>query len=305
MTINVLITGTTGFIGKKFLNSINNDRYNISLLSRKKISDYKTFICDLGENDIPSEAFNNIDIVFHLAGYAHDIKNKKNESYLNEKINFEASINIINKSIVSGVKKFVYISSTKAQDVEINDQIKDQKKHMQITNFYGRSKKKVEDYLCEKCSSITMKYLIIRPALVYGPGVKGNLRTLVNIFKMFWFPPLPKTGNCKSMVHVDDLIDSINFLVNNKCCENDIFTITDGECYSARDIYEILSTVFNRRILKISIPMYLFNLMGFIIPGLSEKINKMFASEFYSSKKIEELGFIAQKKLIDINNSKY
>ena len=107
------------------------------------------------------------------------------------------------------------------------------------------------------------------------------------------------------MVHVDDLIDSIKFLVNNEKYNNDIYTITDGECYSARDIYEILCTALNKRIFKIGIPMNLLKLVAFIIPGLSEKMNKMFANEFYSSEKIEKAGFIAQKKLININNSKY
>jgi len=303
--MKILITGATGFIGNKFLKSLDRETYSINILSRKKIKNYNTHICDFSKDVIPLDAFKNIDIVFHFAGYAHDIKKNKNQKSLNEKINFDASKNIIEASILNKVKKFIFISSTKAENIKVTDLDIDTKKNNVPDDYYAKSKKKVEEYLKNKCTNINMKFLIIRPALVYGPGVKGNLKTLLYIFNFYWFPPLPKTNNCKSMVHVDDLIDSINFLNNKENIFNDTYTITDGECYSARDIYEILCKALNKKIYNIGIPLFFFNMASFIIPGLSEKINKIFADEFYSSKKINDIGFIAKKRLIDINSSKY
>ena len=69
----ILLTGGTGFIGKTLLNHLNNLGYDIRLLSRKKIEGFESFIIDFSSDELKEEMLNSIDIVIHLAGYAHDL----------------------------------------------------------------------------------------------------------------------------------------------------------------------------------------------------------------------------------------
>ena len=92
-----------------------------------------------------------------------------------------------------------------------------------------------------------MKIIIIRPALVYGRQVKGNLKSMIRGIDAGWFPPLPETNNKKSMIHVDDLVSAILFLNGKDNLKGNFFTVTDGKFYSSAEIYNILCTVLEKK----------------------------------------------------------
>lgn len=282
----ILITGGSGFIGSKLVKVLEKKHLEIRLLSRKSITGKKVYICDFLKDKIPFDAFNNIDTVFHLAGCAHDINGiKQNEIYT--KLNTETTLELAKIADKKGVKNFIFISSVKAKNPQ---------------DIYGISKLNAERGLLEMAKYSNMKISIIRPALVYGPNVKGNLETMIKGIKKGWFPPLPNTFNKRSMIHIDDLIAAIIFIKNSKNSDGVLFTATDGISYSSSDIYDILSVAVGKKVRLLRVPIIFFNLISFIHPSLKFKVNKLLGDDFYSSERLEKLGFKPAKSLADIYN---
>ena len=177
------------FVGKKLINAL---KGNITIVSRKKNLNINTIILDLEKDPIPINIFKNIDRVYFLAGIAHDTKNVLNtRSYYS--VNVKAAHNLVNLASVSGVKSFIYVSSVKAgktpktTDKNLERDIKKQE------NIYGKTKRKAELKILKVSKKTKMHISIIRPALVYGPNVKGNLKIMISAIKKGIFPPLPET----------------------------------------------------------------------------------------------------------------
>ena len=104
-----------------------------------------------------------------------------------------------------------------------------------------------------------MHVSIVRPSLVYGPGVKGNLQLMLSAVKKGWLPPLPETGNKRSMIHVDDLVKAILLVSKYDCTNGEIYIATDGRPYSSREIYETICNVVGKSVPKWSVPKFLFD----------------------------------------------
>ena len=150
-----------------------------------------------------------------------------------------------------------------------------------------------------------MHVSILRPALIYGPNVKGNLHLMMQGIKKGWFPPLPEIGNRRSMIHVDDIVRALLFLANNKKSNGEVFIATDGRTYSSRNIYETMCRVLGKSTANWSVPRFLFNTIARLSGGFKYKIDKLLGDECYSSKKLQSLGFKAQKQLRQMNETDF
>jgi len=150
-----------------------------------------------------------------------------------------------------------------------------------------------------------MHVSIVRPSLVYGPNVKGNLRSMLSGIEKGWFPPLPETENRRSMIHVDDLVRALLLLTEDERANGEIFIATDGEPHSSREIYNAMCSTLDKSIPKWSVPKFLFDMASLISPRIKYKLNKLLGDECYSSAKLETLGFKAQKTLKDMNETSF
>jgi len=150
-----------------------------------------------------------------------------------------------------------------------------------------------------------MHVSIIRPSLVYGPNVKGNLQLMLSGIKKGWFPPLPETGNKRSMIHVDDLVRAILLVADDDRANGEIFIATDGTPHSSRYIYNAMCSALDKSIPKWSVPKILFDMASLVNPRIKYKLNKLLGDECYSSAKLEALGFKAKKTLKDMNETSF
>lgn len=292
----ILITGASGFIGTCLVNCLIKLNCDITSLGRKKVEGCKNIFCDFLKDDIPIEVFKNKDIVFHLAGYAHDISYKGNRALLTE-LNIKLTKNLVKICAESGVSKFLFLSSVKAEN--------NFTKELKNLNFYGWTKKNAENKILEISATSSMKSIILRPALVYGPNLKGNLKKMYDAINSGWFPPLEDLKNRRSLVHVDDVIKCILFLIGEEINEEIIFTLTDENEYSTRKIYEIFCNLQNKKIPNFYIPISFLKVLKIFIPRSSFYLNKILEDDYYSSSKINRLGFYASKSLIDMNQSEF
>ena len=275
------------------------------LLQEKKNHEYETFICNLGSEKIPYDALDSIDTVFHLAGLAHDIKHSPLSSNLYYDVNVSATIDLAQAAADNGVKSFVFVSSTKAGGSPIIGKCSDEIDQFEPEGIYGKTKREAELKLLQIGENSNMNISIIRPALVYGPNMKGNLKLMLEGIKKGFFPPLPEIGNIRSMIHVDDLVNAILLVSENDCTNGEIYIATDGESYSSRDIFNIMRDVVGKQPLKWSVPKFVFLLLALISPRIRYKVDKLLGDQCYSSKKLKSLGFIAQKKLKEMNETSF
>ena len=300
--MKIFLTGGTGFIGERILFALNGE---VVILSRKKQRNYKTIVCDLQKEVIPDNALAGIDVVFHVAGFAHDLRDASDIEHLYRRVNIDATVKLAKMAIASGVKRFIFVSSVKAGGKSGSEIPENDMNHMHPKGTYGKTKREAEVKLLEIAKDSDMHVSIIRPSLVYGPDVKGNLKLMLSGIKNGWFPPLPETGNQRSMIHVDDLVRAIFLVAKDRRANGEIFIATDGVPRSTREIYNIMCDALGKSIPKWSIPISLFNLISLISPKIKYKVDKLFSDECYSSAKIEALGFRAKKSLKDMNDTDF
>jgi len=296
------VTGATGFIGRRLVERLEGE---VKVLSRQAYPDYETVVCDLQTEEIPDDALEGIDTVFHLAGFAHDMRDASKITDLYYKVNVSATVQLANLAVKSGVKRFVFVSSVKAGGAPPLGICANEKDQKETENVYGKTKREAELKLLEIGKDSGMHVSIIRPSLVYGPNVKGNLQLMLSGVRVGWFPPLPETGNRRSMIHVDDLVRAILLVAKDECANGEIFIATDGTPYSSREIYNAMCGVAGKSIPKWSVPKNLFDMASLINPRIKYKLNKLLGDECYSSAKLEALGFKAQKTLKDMNETSF
>ena len=300
--MTTLITGATGFIGRRLISAVDGE---IRVLSRAAHSDLETVICDLQSSVISDNTLDNIDTVFHLAGFAHDMRDPSKIVDLYYKVNVSATVQLAELAVKSGVKRFVFVSSIKAGGISTPKKCINENDQIDPEGIYGKTKREAELRLLKIGKESGMHISIIRPSLVYGPDVKGNLKSMLLGVEKGWFPPLPETGNKRSMIHVDDLVRAILLVADDDRANGEIFIATDGIPHSSRYIYNAMCSALDKSIPKWSVPKTLFDIASLVSSQIKYKINKLLGDECYSSAKLEALGFKAKKSLKDMNETDF
>ena len=138
------------------------------------------------------------------------------------------------------------------------------------------------------------------------PMIYYPLSTLMlSGIKKGWFPPIPESGNRRSLIHVDDLVRAIWLITNHENTDGEIFIASDGTPRSSREIYNTMCVLLGKRKSNWSIPKLLLNLSGMVNKKIKYKIDKLLGNECYSSEKLESLGFRPKKCLEDMNETDF
>ena len=301
----IAITGSSGFIGRRLIKALYRNDLKLLVRAVDYLNPVKQVKCDLNSLDIPSNCFSDVSTVFHLAGVAHDMRDASKNKHFYHRINVDATVRLAELAVKSGVKKFIFVSSVKAGGSPSLGVCESEKNQGDPEGIYGDTKREAELKLLKIGRKSGMHVSIVRPSLVYGPNVKGNLQLMLSGIKKGWFPPLPETGNKRSMIHVDDLVRVILLIANDDRANEEIFIATDGTPYSSREIYNAMCSALDRPIPKWSVPKFLFDMLSLVSPRIKYKLNKLLGDECYSSAKLEALGFKAKKTLKDMNETNF
>ena len=254
---------------------------------------------------MPKHALESIDTIFHLAGFAHDMQDPRKVEDLYRVINIDATVELARLAVENGVKRFVFISSVKAGGKAVSGQCINESDQSEPEGVYGESKREAELELLKIGKESGMHVSIVRPSLVYGPNVKGNLQLMLSGIKKGWFPPLPEIGNKRSMIHVDDLVRAILLVATDERANGEIFIATDSMPYSSREIYSAMCDVLEKSIPKWNVSKFLFDMVSLISPRIKYKVDKLLGNECYSSEKLEALGFKVQRTLKEMNETSF
>lgn len=266
--MNVLLTGATGFVGGHILRYLTKNDLKMSVLGRTVPSGLpkESFFCAVIDDTANySSALKNVDVIVHSAARAH-IMNDQSLDPLEEfrKVNTKGTMNLAKQASEAGVKRFIFISSVKVNGEATSSKTPFTSSDPRLPeDAYGRSKSEAEEALLSLAFSSSMEVVIIRPPLVYGPGVKANFLSLL---KMAYLPiPLP-FGNIKknkrSFVSVFNLADLVKVCLTHKNAANKVIMVSDGKDVSTSELFSLLKAAFRKRNLSYPIPEGLFWFVG-------------------------------------------
>ncbi|MBI5463230.1 MAG: NAD-dependent epimerase/dehydratase family protein, partial [Gammaproteobacteria bacterium] len=177
------------------------------------------------------------------------------------RINLEGTQNVFRCAAAAGVQRFVFVSSVKAGGEDAQTCL-DENSARRPADPYGRIKRETEDWLFEHGARSGVEISVLRPALVYGPGVKGNLAAMLRAIDRGRFPPVPETHNIRSMVSVQDLVVALLAAATRPEAVGRVCIVDDGEAYSTRRIYTAMAGALGKRIPAWSLPAGAMRILG-------------------------------------------
>lgn len=183
---------------------------------------------------------------------------------LYREVNTFGTINLAKQAIQAGVKRFIFISSIKANGeiTEVDMPFKSDDKRSP-KDGYGLSKSEAEEQLLKLAEETGLEVVIIRPTLVYGPGVKANFASLMNLVSKGI--PLPFgciTNNKRSLVSVDNLVDLIITCIDHPKAANQVFLVSDDHDVSTSAMVREMAKALGKATWQLPVPIWCYNLTG-------------------------------------------
>lgn len=281
----VLVTGANGFVGSALMPELSSPGFDIVRLVRKKNYQdnlkIKTFyIDDLDNLGDLNEPLKDVDVVIHLAARVHVMDERRSDTLAEyRRTNVEATINLARQAALSGIKRFVFLSS-----IKVNGELTKKDKPFRADDTsnpqdpYGISKCEAEAGLIKLAKETGMEVVIIRPPLIYGPGVKANFLNMIKILHAGLPLPFGSINNKRSLVFIGNLVDLIIKVIDYPGVSGEIFLVSDDHDVSTSRLLNVLSLgLRGRKARLISLPESLLKII-FKVLGKSSLSDRLLGS---------------------------
>lgn len=258
--MKVFVTGANGFVGSHLVKEL--ESRNISFISATR-----QIYGDITLQKNWKEIIGDCDVIVHLAARVH-IMNEQTDNPLIEfrKVNVEGTLNLAKEAKASGFKRFIYLSSIKVNGEETDEQPYLASDIPKPQDAYGLSKLEAEVELMKLHEPSCFEVVIIRPPLIYGPGVKANLEKLFLLIEKYKFIPFGCVNNKRSFVSVYNLCDLIINCLSHPRASGEIFLVSDDTNYSLRKLVWLMAGTIGKKPCLLPIPIFLmewaFYLLG-------------------------------------------
>lgn len=291
----ILITGATGFVGKSLVPALIQAGHEV-LCAVSKRADWllanQAVIKRIELQSDWSELLQGVDVVIHLAARVH-VMNDTVASPWDEfyKINSLATKNLAQQAAQHGVKRFVFLSSIKVNgEFTLEQQPFTEESIAQTEDPYGKSKLQAEQYLKTISQQTGMEVVILRPPLIFGPGVKANFLKMMDLVQKGWPLPFARINNKRTFIYIDNLVSAICTVAVEPEAANQTYLLADDDSWSLSELLSFLAGQMNVRLTLFKVPglMFLFNL-----PGLKNMKLRLLGSLEVSNNKIKsQLGWV-------------
>jgi len=256
MTGHVLVTGASGFIGRALVADLAAAGRPVRAAMRQPADVFARSVEVVAVSDLtrPVEwraLLKGIETVVHLAGIAHAGPEIAETAY--DRVNRLATVELAEAAQRMGVRRLVFASSVRAQSGPVADRLLVESDPPQPTDAYGRSKLAAENALRQS----GVPYTILRPVLVYGPGVKGNLARLLQLAGKPWPLPFGGFSNRRSVLARQNLVGAIHFALESPATAGETYLVADPEPVTLAEIVTAMRAGLGRRPGLVSIPISL------------------------------------------------
>lgn len=252
--LRILVTGANGFVGGALFRSLCEEPSRDcigAVRSRSGLVDETENLVAVGDFDKLvdwSSVISGQDVVVHTAARAHIMKDECADPLSAYRaVNSIATLNLARQAAAAGVKRFIFISSIKVngEQTAIGQPFSSHDTPAP-EDFYGISKHEAEQGLLELAAETGMEVVIIRPPLVYGPGVKGNFASMIKLVDKGLPMPLGAVHNKRSLVALDNLLDLIITCIVHPGAANQTFLVSDGEDLSTTQLLKGVAEAMGR-----------------------------------------------------------
>lgn len=281
----LLVTGANGFIGRYLCRELINSGHDVRSVVRNKSSPCSSLvqaqqvvIGDIGPDTQWNGILSGVGCVIHLAARVHIMK-EGTRVQLDEyrRVNLEGTVQLAKMAASVGVKRFIYISS-----IKVNGELSgtrpftsDDKKAP--IGPYATSKAEAERQLHCIFDETGMKFVIIRPPLVYGPGVRGNFLRLLRVIDKGMPLPLSSVKNKRSMASLENITSLIIRCIEHKKAAGEIFLVSDDNDWSTPHLVQRIAYHMGRPTRVFPVPVPLLKLVGTIL-GSSNTVSRLCGS---------------------------
>lgn len=306
-----LVSGATGFVGRRLLEALKQEGRACRGMVRCAVPPPNCVVADLADRKALALASLGVERVFHCAGHAHAFSSlSADEAQQHWQINFEGTRNLAEAAGEAGAKCFVFLSSVKAM-AEPGVGCVDEDCPGEPETAYGQAKRAAEEAVLAAGRRYGMHVVNLRLAMVYGAGGRGNLERMGRLVKKGFFPPLPETGNHRSLVHVDDVVSAIRVVAADPRAGGNSYIVAGQEAPSGRDLFNAMRKAQGMPPCHWSVPLSLLRTVAFAgdkfeawsgcrLPFNGEVLARLTESAWYSPAKIErDLAWRARISLSD------
>lgn len=293
---SLLITGIHGFVGTNLVKALKDhyDIYGLDIISPEQDGVIRTFSWDdLENNRIPR-----VDAIIHLAGKAHDTKNKS-EADVYFKVNTDLTKKVFDYFTAhKSIERFIFFSSVKAAVDKVPGEILTEDVTPCPVGPYGESKVRAEKYILEQLNDKPAAYngrdvIIMRPCMIHGPGNKGNLNLLYGVISKGIPWPLGAFDNRRTFTSIDNLTFVIGRILSSHV-ESGIYNMADDEALSTNELIKVMCKAMGKKARIIKLPRGIINASARIgdvlhLPLNTFRLDKLTESYVVSNNKIKKV----------------
>lgn len=291
---HVLITGATGFVGSQLCESASQNGWSVRrAIRRVGVSDAhcdSVAVGDLKPETNWLQALMGIKVVVHLAARVHMMNDVASDPLAEfRKVNTQGTLNLAGQAAQSGVKRFIFISSIKVngENTATGSSFAPDDEFVS-EDPYARSKSEAEQGLLALAKETKMEVVIIRPPLVYGPGVKANFASMMKWINKGIPLPLGSVHNQRSLVALENLVSFIIRCMSHPAAANEVFLISDAEDVSTTRLVQKVAKAFGKKPFLIPVPVGLMKFVANTL-GKGDVANRLFGSLQVDSSKAQQL----------------
>jgi UDP-4-keto-D-QuiNAc 4-reductase len=276
----VLVTGATGFVGRALCKQLQRLGHRVCAVTRTipftgMHAIHSVQVDSVGPESDWRAALEGKDTVVHLAARVHVMRESTTDP-LNEFriVNVAGTERLATAAVAAGIRRLVYVSSIKVNGERTTTRPFSENDAPQPEDAYAQSKREAEDVLRRISVQSGLEVVIVRPPLVYGPGVKGNFLSLLRLVDLGLPLPLGRCQNRRSLVGLTNLVDLLAQCVTHPAAAGQIFLAADGEDLSTPELLRRVAQAFGKRARLLPVPTGLLQFAARLIgrTGIYERL---------------------------------